>query len=335
MHEESLRVVYPPGISHFQMLAPFRKRLSAAQVFVLDKDTTAMAAHVSLQKPSSIIAAMKWVRLPFETTWVEFVNDDLRNAMAEYGSPNVRPDSAKVHLKRTGFLMRRHGDGIIGEYASHCRSFKSGTEYTDIAPIRFYYDLTPADVEPADRAAVMKPDYQGATGRLRDRIRLISTDPKEIAAEDDIRRRFRWEPHPDCRLAKQFLALQIGPDEVSTLEHEQAQEAYRLFTMQILPALILLNCRNAVDTELVPAPSKLNKSRASAGRPPMVEHRLIKMHLTKARQKRIAEARDGGRSVRGSLVIGHFKTRETGVFWWTEHARAGYGAVTNRRVVTL
>jgi hypothetical protein len=84
-------MTYPSGYRHDQCTRAVKKRISEAEVFVLDRDAVAMAAGVALSKPSSTLAALPWVRLPFERMWVEFSNQELREAMANLGSPNRRP----------------------------------------------------------------------------------------------------------------------------------------------------------------------------------------------------------------------------------------------------
>src|SRR5690606_7069330 len=113
------------------------------------------------------------------------------------------------------------------------------------------------------------------------------------------------------------------------------REMRRLFLMQILPALILLNCRNAVDVEKVPAPEKLNKQRAKKGRAPVAEHHLVKVHLSPTRKK-VYEARGGtARNVRGGLVMGHFKVRKGGIFWWSPHWRGSPTEATSPKTYVL
>src|SRR3546814_6550481 len=81
LNEFSSGLEYPDGTRHDDALISTKKRLSGAQVYILDRDAVAMAANVSLSKPSSILSALPWVRLPFETTWIEFTNNGVRDAM--------------------------------------------------------------------------------------------------------------------------------------------------------------------------------------------------------------------------------------------------------------
>src|SRR3546814_607944 len=141
--------------------------------------------------------------------------------------------------------------------------------------------------------------------------------------------------HPDMDKGAGAMGLMRGTDRVDRIPELQAREAARLFFLQVLPALILLNCRNAVEREHVPAPDKLNKKRTARGRPPLVEHIVVKVSLNaKVRRRAEASGTGPGNWIRGTLVRGHFKVRKTGIFWWSPHARSGYGTVTRTHIVT-
>jgi len=90
-----------------------------------------------------------------------------------------------------------------------------------------------------------------------------------------------------------------------------------------------------VETERVGVSPKLNRNRAAKGRPPLVEHLVVRMRLS-PRAKASGHERGWGGSgaSRGTLVMGHFKVRKSGIFWWSPHARRGYGAVTRTTILT-
>src|SRR3546814_16359488 len=89
LNEFSSGLEYPDGTRHDDALISTKNRLSGAQVYILDRDAVAIAANVSLSQPSSILSALPWVRLPFEKTWNEFTNNDVRDAMADPCSPHL------------------------------------------------------------------------------------------------------------------------------------------------------------------------------------------------------------------------------------------------------
>jgi len=334
---------YPDGTRYAACLERIRRRLRQAQAFVLDRDAVAMAANVSLSKPSSIVSALPWIKLPFDSTWIEFSNIEFRDAMTEAGSPNVKPEGTKAEIRKTGFLLREKRGVIQADYIHLDRAVIGGQthELPDLAPIRLYYTL---NADPDIDAGV--PEIDPARfdpnlvefkirGRMRNRFKLLADDPAELRAEVSLKSRAFWGPHPDMAPIAEAMVKMTGEANTRQLEEYQAEEASRLFSMAILPALILLNCRNAVDVETVPAPEKLNKQRILKGKEPLLEHRIVKMHLSEARKRSIARlgSAEARRAARGTLVMGHYKVRKSGIFWWRPHARSGHGKV--RRTIVL
>lgn len=333
LNETRMELTYPDGYVHDMAVAPIRRRLADAQVIVLDRLATGMAASVALSRPSSIVSAIPWVKLPFESVWMEFSNADLRDAMTSMGSPNVRPEGGRVVIERSGFLLRMQGDVLLIEYV-HSDRTDEGSRLVDIAPVRAKFSLkgdfsTPTDIEfPLD----VHPE---ARGRIKSHISAIADNPEELAADMDLRMRYTWTSHPDLARVRSNLVGMVGETQVNNLEAMQADELYRLFSMQILPALILLNCRNAVTTDKVEVSRKLNKNRVAKGRPPLVDHLLVKMHLSPVAKRRADAAGKNAdfRTSRGTLVMGHFKVRKTGVYWWSPHARRGQGGDVKKTIV--
>ena len=333
LNEFKSGVTYPDGYPHDRALDDLRRRAVGAQPFVLDRDATGMAASVALSKPSSIHAALNWVKLPFNTTWIEFSNSDLRQAMTDLGSPNVRPPHTQTIIERSGFLIQQKENRLVLEYI-HADKTPDGRRLVDLAPVIGWYTL-PDDFEKPERVSPLTGDVPNAQGRVRQHLALITNDADEFGADFDLRVRFNWAPHPDMDRVRSNVVRLMGDEKVRELEQLQANEMYRLFALQILPALILLNCRNAVDVEDVQVSAKLNKARISKGKPPLVEHKIVHMRLApERRQASNKKPTSGTRIARGTLVMGHFKVRKSGVYWWSPHARRGYGAVTRTTILT-
>lgn len=331
LREQRTGLVYPDGLAHDDALAPLRKRASASEAYVFDPDATAMAASVSLSRPSSILAALDWVRLPHDSVWLEFVNEDLRRAMAELGSPNVAGPNAVTRIVRSAFLMRRDGDVLVADYV-HLDAVQ-GARFVDLAPARLLFDLSDGRPDPA--GAITASDVQPLVrGRMRRYLDLLTKDPSEAAASSTLIERLRWEPHPEMERVMANIARSRGRQEVERVLVAQAEEAMRLFKTLAIPALILLNCRNAVRPEVVTPDVKLNKARTKRGREPLVVHRVVKVSLSPKRKVSAHVGETAATARRGTLVNGHFKVRSSGVYWWTPHARRGYGAVTKTRIVT-
>jgi hypothetical protein len=115
----------------------------------------------------------------------------------------------------------------------------------------------------------------------------------------------------------------MGSDQVEAIRERQAAEARRLFNLAILPTLILLNCRNAVEVNRVDAPEKLNKQRAKKNKPPLSGYNEIRIKLNAARQRMASRPGGSVREMTAAYVTGHFKVRRSGIFWWSPHVRMG------------
>ncbi|WP_456717642.1 MULTISPECIES: hypothetical protein [unclassified Bradyrhizobium] len=322
---------YPNGASHDAMLSGFRRRVREARKFVLTKEAVAMAASVSLSRPSSIVAALNWVRLKSDPMWIEFSNADLREAMANMGSPNIRHEHAVSEIVRSGFLLRSTDEGFLTIEYVHADRTDRGDVITDLAPVLMTFDLS--DQEMPRVSTAIKPSLRGVDGKLRRHLEWVSKDPKEAAAEASLRDRFAYVSHPDMKGARDFIVKIKGEDGAELTEENQASEGWRLFNNLGLSTLILLNCRNAVaTTEVVPS-AKLNKNRSAKGKEPLQAYETVTMHLSAAAQRRQAASGDGSGSRAATIVFGHFKVRKSGVFYWNEHFRSGHGEAKPKTVI--
>lgn len=331
-------VVYPDGYRHDNSLDGLKERLARAEKFVLDPQACVMAAGVALSRPSSILAALEFAKLPFDPFWIEFANADVRSAMASLGSPLLPQPNTEVTIERAGFLIRTEGEELAIEYV-HADRTPSGMKAVDQSPVRGRFSLK--GLSESGRALLEIFAPAGGTapkiagGRVQDHIKLLHTSPKEAAADMELRGRFSTTRNPDVARVRRHIVGYHGEDGVRVMEERQGEEMYRLFSLQVLPALILLNCRNAVSPERVPAPDKLNRQRAKKGRPPIPEHVLVKIHLSPERRAERHAAGGSRAAARGGLVIGHFKVRKSGVWWWSPHWRGSIDGKAPDRTYVL
>lgn len=331
-------LVYPNGYNHKWSLLPLKERLAISPKFVLDEHAAAMAANVGLSKPSSIIAALAFLNLAASPMWIEFSNQHIRSAMADLGSPNKMMEGSTVQIERTGFIVQKKDDDLLLEYIHRDIDSRMGA-VVDFAPVQGIYSLANLDqykeksiadlIKSWRRSDRERPNW---AGKVKDHGILLEKDDDEFFAYENLFSRFSFIPHPEGARLKQAVTSLIGEQAVAQVEERQANDMMRMFVQFVLPALILLNCRNAVDVETVPAPSKLNKQRQKKGKPPIAEYRAVTVHLSPTRRT-VYESRGGVRNnVRGGLVIGHFKVRKSGVFWWSPFWRGSPTSTTPPKV---
>lgn len=336
--EPQSKLVYPDGYAHDRSLDALREKVKTAELYVLDEQAVAMAANVSVTKPSSIIAALPFVKIPFERIWIEFANQQLRAATLDLGSPNIRDEIHRYHVERSGFLlyMDHDAEDLVIEYV-HRDKTPEGMQVTDMAPVIGRFSLAKTDEYSVEEfPSLPRTTAPLTTGKFREHQKIIEKNPGEAAAEHELHNRLRTMPHPASRRLVQSVEMMMGPAAVKQVQEGQSGDLRRMFSSLVLPALILLNCRNAVDQERVPAQEKLNKKRAQKGRPPILEYRMVKIHLSGNRRRALARQGVSTVATTGALVIGHFKVRKSGIYWWGFHMRnGGPGGVGPRRVNVL
>lgn len=335
--EPQSKLVYPDGYAHDRSLDGLRERVKTAEVYVLDEQACAMAANVSVTKPSSILAALPFVKLPFERIWIEFANQHVRAATADLGSPNIRDAEHQYQIVRTGFLlyMDVEAQDIVVEYVHRDRT-PNGDEATDMAPVIGRFSLATTDEYSVEEyPSLPRTTEVVTTGKFREYQKTIDKNPAEAAAQMELRNRLRTEPHPDAQRLIRSVESLMGRAGVDNVLQGQAGDLSRNFGTMILTALILLNCRNAVDQERVPAPDKLNKKRLQKGRPPILEYRMVKIHLSGNRRRALSRQGVSTAATTGALVIGHFKVRKSGIYWWGFHMRNGGPAGVGPRRVNV
>ncbi|MDW9478694.1 hypothetical protein GOB57_08250 [Sinorhizobium meliloti] len=330
--EESLKSMkkQPMGEFYSSVMSGVVSRIGKASVFVLDQNATAMCANVFFSRPSSILSALGFVRLPTDTVWIEYSNIAAREAFARLGNDNQWAEGA-VFIERTGMLLTQKEGAIDMEAVAQFK--KDDGRIIELLTARCRFDTSPGvKLDPSERRSPVKYEH-AATGQAKRYYDLLSRDEAELAARDELRHRFGGSLHTDyVQMVSSIPGIQ---ERLQTTLQGHIEDMYRMFTTQILPSLILMNCRNAVEQEYVQAPAKLNKARRAKGRPEIGPYRIVKLKL-RPKQRKIYEQRGySGIQMSGGLVIGHFKVRKTGVFWWSPFVRLGKYSQEGPRTVHM
>lgn len=336
------------GIHPDTLLDPIRARMKEAEYFVFDEQAVAMAVNVSQSKPSSIIACLPFVKLPAPLLWIEFSNQHLRQAMGAMGSPNIRGERHIVDIERTGFLLWEEDGQILMDHVHRDRIPGGGTTIT-LANVRLAFDPD-TDSRRHEMVASMshlidKLSHSGepveddgppiVTGKIAKRIKQIDKDDVEAIAMKQLSWRFGMAPHPDQKALRQAMLSIMPEQKLKLMEADQTNDAFRIFVNLILPGLILLNCRNAVRREVVPPPEKLNKQRVKKGKPPIEGYQYVRLHLTPKKKRLYERYGISTHSTTGGVVIGHFKVRQSGIFWWNPHWRGEHDVVARKKIYVM
>lgn len=336
------------GIHPDTLLDPIRARMKDAQYFVFDEQAVSMAVNVAQSKPSSIIACLPFVKLPAPLLWIEFSNQHLRQAMGAMGSPNIRGERHVVDIERTGFLLWEEDGQIVMDHVHRDKLPGGGTTVT-LSNVRLAFDPDTGshrhemvasmshliDKLSRDGKSAKDETLPLISGKIAKRIKQIDKDDAEAIATKQLGWRFSMAPHPDQKALRQAMLSIMSEQQLMRMEADQTNDAFRIFVNLILPGLILLNCRNAVRREVVSPPEKLNKQRLKKGKPPIEGYQYVRLHLT-PKKKRLYERHGISTNIAsGGVVIGHFKVRESGIFWWNPHWRGADADVTRKKIYVM
>ena len=310
--------------------------IAAAQRFVLSDDVTMAAYQLIKSKPSSLLDAMPLCRLPYQSIWFEW-NGGLstRAGWDKYPSTEKLDHSInRPEPLRMGCLVE--GDGQRGTMTWAWVHRASGVNVCGIGVV---FDWTlDGDASEAVRATLSgRTDTLGhllynkwanpamytddAIVKLmadRKGWNKLTNDPQQReAVRCMVRHEIPWLSRHGLGLIEILLDRnpQNLPKLLAAWEGDIAGEC------PVIAALVLmLNSRNAVDHEPVDL-GKLNKARLKRGKQPLLSHTVTKLHLSNMRSRAGVAAGYSREQMRQHLVMGHFKVRKSGVYWWNPFLR--------------
>ena len=290
-------------------------RIAKAQKFVLGPEFAAVADALSSDY-TGLAKAFEHCRLPFKEMWIEVVAAERPNFMAS----ELQIPEAQVRPKRVGFLLTATRADLSAWKAHIFWSTDLGCSCAALAmnfdmtrPLSSIDRLPSEEEERATRSKFLllkqniqiHPGWDGATESVRIAM-LQHTDPTA----------------PDYGIM--YPPRDLQDDEIERFYHmlgELARSDWAGETGYILAVIGLLNARNAVETQAVDQ-TRLNKARIKRGKPPLFEHKILKItHRRMTRPDGDSAGRSDYAPMREHFVRGHFKTRRTGIFFWHPHVR--------------
>lgn len=274
--------------------------LRESQRFMLDDTVALTIQHVASGRPSSILAARDYIRLPYEQCWFEWA-DTARTKARHSPSPIL----AAVRLfpaKRVGFLCRQESDNEISIQLAWSGHDKR--EIVQTSPLTMVLDRRKTREISATDAQLhaLRPDVaqsEFAALRLLDSWWDMGCSSFHAMAYP-----------PDLRAAFQQRVI----EKQQIYETDWAGEGSFFCAL-----LIMLNTKNGVALETSNL-AVLNKSRLRSGKRSLLDHQIVQLrHHRETRRGNVHG--DGGSVARAHLVRGHFKVRQSGVFWWSPFVR--------------
>lgn len=296
----------------------FKGDVLMAPKFRLAPDAVKAAFQVQTSKPSSVIAAMDFCRTPYPKIWLEWGQKDTvdagRNQRA-YPMQDARPGSVGMLLDMDE-AGRKGTMSLAWDWA--------GRNWVRLSPLAIDMDVDRMDT-------ITLADFRARV--VLDRL----TNGKELdRVYDSYTRTDEQLSHMAMSESQvEFIKSPYYPpnylDDVTDDSWQGAMADWYGEIGLVQSALILLNCRNCVEAEQVEL-VKLNRARTRAGKPPIAEHRVIKLHFRKRQAEAMARQGMTKAEIQRHLVSGHYKLRKrrdgtARPFWWNPHIRGNRGIV--------
>lgn len=310
------------------------RHLKAATRYVLNRDAVQVVSSILFRRPSSIAKIIPQLHF-VGPVWLEYACADEDASRAALGLPPMdkRPED---DLKRIGWLAVPEDaagrvlriSSVIQHRHHHDRCVPT------VFQIRLHLDGAPATpYAPGDSAPALAglPDEMVRNGRWA--------------------RQTAWGEHERAGAKRIVECVQPITEGLAGMALMRADERLASDVRRTLLHLIdgvlpliatfgLLQSRNAVVMERVDT-SRISKARERSGRPPLLDHIVVKISLTEPKRVYRAAGEDdrddsGGGVVTSraaAFVDAHYKVRSTGIFLWRGHPRRGIGAPRSKTVI--
>lgn len=326
------------------------REIKSAQRFVVSPDVRSAIRALLTSRPSTLIEAARFAKLPFEKCWFEWTPP---------GEANIHTN--QIAVRRCGALMQSYGPHgftiwtawefhrheMLREFEREARGLHlSKTEHdriTSIAPAFGVSSIVGAyDLSSFVLPVLMKQDKQeqwwqqrelsweevaGMRDDIRNPVKWAVKDQKEWEALKMLATRTAFRVHHETHGEDKIGSQQLLEGSVSSILHDVQDEMGHLFA-----TLILMNAKNCVEVAKTEPPVKLNKARSKRGKPELLAYSTVRIELSKSQQRAVKSGIMTREEAQRHLVRGHFKVRATGVFWWGDFMRgdAARGTIERR-----
>lgn len=327
------------------ILTSIAKSLRHAERFVLADDVADAGYDLISSRPSSLLDALPRCRVPYPLTWLEWSGAaSARSGWAlEPYTEKIRSDPAL--FKRTtpiklGCLIESD-PADKGERGSMTWAWMLPNRTLSASGMGVMFDYT-GNVLDWGRAALK----QSWAAPLLDRL---AQEVSDEALSSVMLHSLRWGKLVNDPVQREALRQMqrfecywfsrhgwgLVEEIVRTRPPLILQEMTRAWIGDICgeatfidAILMMMSSRNAVEHDAVDL-SRLNRARGKNGKPPLLSHRVTRLHLSRTRQRAAAAAGMSRAEARAHMVRGHFKIRRTGVYWWSPFVR-GHGGGLER-----
>jgi hypothetical protein len=290
-------------------------QLRNAVHFTLAPEFAAVADALSSDF-TGLVRAFKHCRLPYPITWIEVAQADRPAFMhSEMQAPKFQ-----TAPKRVGFLLTATREDLSAWKAHLFWSTDKGCSCPamamgfDMLNVIDHCDTLPTDEEA--REQIQKSLVLDATAMDKHPGWIHSSEMVKLAMINHTK---PIAPDYDIPMPPYGLSPNLIRDFFSAI-HDLARSDWAGEISYVLAVIGLLNARNAVETQTVDY-GRLNKARIRRGKLPLLEHKILRIARRQQRRVYVNGARGDYAPMRGHFVMGHWKVRRTGIFFWHPHAR--------------
>jgi hypothetical protein len=287
--------------------------IQTAQKFILSPEFASVADALSCDY-TGLVRAFPHCRLPFAKTWIELAHLE----RPSFAAAPMKVPRFQMKPKRVGYLLTATRPDLSAWKAHLFWSAEQSTSCPGALAMEF--DMTSTFKLPQWPETKMTRSHERSliAGCIGEK-----NHPGWEHATESVRQAMADHTRPTMPDYEMPMPIGIPPNRYMEFytticnlsRHDWAGEpAY------LLAVIGLLNARNAVETDTVDY-CKLNRARMKRGKPPLYEHKLLK--IAHRQHRRVYANGDGGdyTPMRQHFCRGHFKIRRTGVFFWHPHLR--------------
>ena len=304
-------------------------KIKSAHKFQITDETRDMALQVRQTKPESLLAAIDFSRPPYPLTWIEY-HKDRKEAGHEDAIDKARDYESAPLIKKIGFLIEEFSDRKILIHMAY--SYRDPSFPATINLLAYAFDPEMKD-ETWDAIAtlvksfdiVSEEDYQKSQETTLAKAIKETTDllaekvpEKYFPVLDKIGKMFM--PMPSPHFLKTWMKVKeiAGGEEVAKLSQTCHADWWgEVFNSHAV--FILMNCKNAVEVKDCEPLDVLNKRRKERGVLPIMDYKILDISEKVKKTLTSNGTADEKDTRRLHWRRGHFKTRKTGVYWWSPH----------------
>jgi hypothetical protein len=335
----------PPLKHQFNYVAG---KIKSAQRFVVAQDARAAIRSLLTSRPSSLVTALAFARLPYPMCWFEWVPPQ---------------DAGPIHIgqkkvAKVGALFEQIGGPLELSFftawkfhadAERDPRFDEFPQYRDVAQFGISSVAAGFDFSNFDKP----PSMLGNREWMQRRRTSLETVEDMKKARDDARNSVKWALKSDEEHAALLsienrcfyrVMREIGGDELLTIAGKVGGGEFISSAIKdvsdelghMIATLVLMNSKNCVEVRPVEPPPKLNKARRKAGKTELLSYSTVEITLNRAASRAAGDSAEVREAMRLHLVRGHFKVRKSGVFWWHAFMRGDESkGVVARRAHTI